>query len=156
MRREPIDLGQLASSLATTYEPRLQERGIDLRIDLAGPGRILGDERWLFQAVGNLLDNALKFTPDRGRIVLAVREALGQVSLAVSDSGPGLPEESLDRIFERFFQAESSRNRHANAGAGLGLAIVAWIVQAHGGTITAANDAGGGARFQFDLPAAHS
>ena len=154
MRREPIDLGQLASALAATYEARLQERDLDLRIDLADPGHILGDERWLFQAVGNLLDNALKFTPAGGRIALEVSAARGMVSLAVSDSGPGIPEDSLDRIFERFYQTEASRNRADHAGAGLGLAIVAWIVNAHGGSIAASNGAGGGARFQFELPAA--
>ena len=152
MRREAIRLGQLAAALAATYEARVQERRIDLQVDTTAPGLVLGDERWLFQAVGNLLDNALKFTPEGGRVVLEVREARGTVSLAVSDSGPGLPEDNLDRIFERFFQTESSRNRGANAGAGLGLAIVAWIIHAHDGTLAASNVPGGGARIQFDLP----
>ena len=154
MRRETLELSKLASSLAATYEARVQERQIDLRVETCGRGLVLGDERWLFQAVGNLLDNALTFTPAGGRISLEVREGQGKVSLAVSDSGPGLPEASLARIFERFFQIESSRNRLPNAGAGLGLAIVAWIVNAHGGTIVASNGGEGGARFQFELPAA--
>lgn len=154
MRREPIDLSQLASALAATYEARTLERGIELRIETPTPGLVLGDERWLFQAVGNLLDNALKFTPGGGRIDLEVKVEAGKANLAVSDTGPGIPEGSIERIFERFYQTESSRNRAGNSGAGLGLAIVAWIVNSHGGSIAASNRPEGGARIQFELPLA--
>lgn len=153
LRREPLDLDRLATSLAETYEPRLRERQITLGLSIPQRAEVLGDERWLCQAVGNLLDNALKFTPAGGQIALDIVSSGPSVQLRVSDSGPGIPEESLERIFERFYQTEPSRAGSENRGAGLGLAIVAWIVQAHDGSITASNRPEGGACIRVELPA---
>jgi heavy metal sensor kinase len=156
LRRESLDLALLAASLADTYDPKFQERSITLQVQAEQPAAILGDERWLCQVVGNLLDNALTFTPDGGRIELEVATLGSSVQLRVADSGPGIPEASLERIFERFYQTEASRTRRHNRGAGLGLAISAWIVKAHDGTIAAANRPEGGACLTVRLPSCNS
>jgi heavy metal sensor kinase len=152
MEREPVSLDSLVQALAETYQPLAQELGVALEVD--APVRILvvGDERWLYQLVGNLLDNALKFTPAGGAVRAAVLALPETVRLTVRDSGPGLAEESLERLFERFYQADQSRVRAPRPGSGLGLAIAAWIVESHGGRISAANHPGGGAVFTVDLP----
>jgi len=153
LRREPLDLALLASALADTYEAQCRERHLTLRVEAPGPANLLGDERWLCQVLSNLLDNALKFTPPGGSIALDVADLGATIRLRVADSGHGIPEASLGRIFERFYQTEASRTGFENRGAGLGLAIAAWIVQSHGGRISAANRPEGGACVQVELPA---
>lgn len=152
LRREPLDLALLARSLADTYEAAVRERGLTLRVQAPGPAPVAGDERWLCQLLGNLLDNALDFTPPGGTVDLEVGDAGGFLRLSVSDTGPGIPEASLERVFERFFQAEPARTRRPGHGSGLGLAVAAWITEAHGGRIRAANRPAGGARLEVDLP----
>ena len=104
------------------------------------------------QIVRNLLGNALRHTPDGGRIALAVHRERDQAIVTVSDSGPGIPAGELERIFERFYRVDEARTRE-NGGAGLGLAIARRLVEMHGGAIHAENVPGGGARFVFSLPA---
>jgi heavy metal sensor kinase len=152
LEREPVCLAALVQALAETYQAQAQEQGVALETDLPAPARVRGDERWLYQLAGNLLDNALKFTPAGGRIQVAVRPEGAWARLTVRDSGPGIPAGGLERIFERFYQADPSRTRGSSPGSGLGLAIAAWIVEAHGGRITAANRAEGGAEFTVLLP----
>jgi heavy metal sensor kinase len=153
MERVPLRLDRLVQALAETCQARAQEQGVALSVAGADPAPVAGDERWLCQLVGNLLDNALKFTPAGGRVELAVSSGPA-VRLTVRDTGPGIPEASLERVFERFFQADQARTRGSRPGSGLGLAIAAWIAAAHGGTITAANHPGGGALFTVTLPPA--
>jgi heavy metal sensor kinase len=152
LSREPLQLDQLVLALGETYQVPAQEAGVALTVEVQGPARVLGDERWLCQLLGNLLDNALKFTPSGGAIAVTVGATGQSAQLEVRDTGPGIPPESLDRVFERFYQADPSRFRAARPGSGLGLAIVAWIVEAHGGRITATNHPEGGALFQVELP----
>ncbi len=152
MERERVDLDSLVQALAETYQAQALELGVALEVDAPARAVVDGDERWLYQLVGNLLDNALKFTPVGGSVRVSVRPGPEAVRLTVRDSGPGIPEGSLDRIFERFYQADGSRARAAKPGSGLGLAIAAWIVDSHGGRISAANDPAGGARFTVVLP----
>jgi heavy metal sensor kinase len=152
LEREPVCLSGLAQALAETYQAQAREQGVTLAVDAPDPARVRGDERWLYQVLGNLLDNALKFTPAGGRVLVAVRCGDGRARLTVRDTGPGIPADSLDRIFERFYQADPSRTRGRKPGSGLGLAIAAWIVEAHGGRIAAANHPEGGAEFAVELP----
>jgi heavy metal sensor kinase len=154
LQREPVDLACLVQALVETCQGQARERGVALEADASVRARVLGDERWLYQLIGNLLDNALKFTPGGGRIQASVQLAGGAARLTVRDTGPGIPPDSLERIFERFYQADRSRCREQKPGSGLGLAIAAWIVQAHGGRIAAANHPAGGAVFTVDLPLA--
>jgi two-component system, OmpR family, sensor kinase len=118
----------------------------------AVPARVSGDADQLRQVLGNLLRNALVHTPAGTPIDVSVR-AGDEVRLVVRDHGPGLPTDDADELFERFWRAEGGRER-GRAGAGLGLAIVAAIVDAHGGEVGAANASDGGAIFSVDLPQA--
>jgi signal transduction histidine kinase len=106
------------------------------------------------QVLTNILDNALRHTPDGGQIVLSAREVNHQIELAIQDSGPGLGEEELQRIFDRFYRADASRQREGAlpGGSGLGLAIAKSIVQAHGGHLSAESETGKGLKVIISLP----
>jgi signal transduction histidine kinase len=110
--------------------------------------------------VVNLIDNAVKFTSSApsangaGSVRVEVSGLEGAARLSVSDSGPGIPPEALGRIFERFFRADDARSHSGVPGSGLGLAVAAWIVEAHGGSITASNRPEGGSLFSVHLPLA--
>jgi signal transduction histidine kinase len=129
-----------------------RRRGVDLEV-VSPPGvEVRADEMRLRQVLDNLLDNALRFAPTGTTVSMTSREEQGWVVVEIADAGPGFPSEYLPRAFERFSRPDSSRYRHGG-GTGLGLAIAWAIVDAHGGTIGAANDAGGGARVTIGLPA---
>jgi len=166
-----VDLGALVSAAVEKYRPRAEGAGIAL--ELEGPveeGRppgvpassqglfVRADPDRLNQVMANLLDNALRFTPSGGRIVVRVvrRPATAdqhpaKVVVSVSDTGPGIPEADLGRVFERFYTVDRSRARKTG-GTGLGLAIVKEIVTAHGGRVWAERAAEGGARLCLELP----
>jgi heavy metal sensor kinase len=152
LEREPVRLDRLALAMAGTYQAKAKELGVGLALDAPTPATVEGDERWLHQLVANLVDNALKFTPSGGAVQVAVLPGENGVRLSVRDTGPGIPEESLERVFDRFYQVDPSRTRTQKSGSGLGLAIAAWIVAEHGGRITAANHPEGGAVFTVELP----
>jgi two-component system, OmpR family, sensor histidine kinase BaeS len=103
------------------------------------------------QVLTNILDNAMRHTPEGGTIALSAKQVKERIEFAIQDSGPGLPPEEVGRIFERFYRADPSRQRE-DGGSGLGLAIAKSIVQAHGGQITAESDPGKGLRVSITLP----
>jgi two-component system sensor histidine kinase BaeS len=105
------------------------------------------------QVVNNLLQNALRFTPQGGRIVLSARLQDGTVEFSVQDGGPGIPADDLPRVFDRFYKGDKARQR-AEGRSGLGLSIARGLVRAHGGSIWAESPVGQGATFRFTLPAA--
>src|SRR6185436_316041 len=107
----------------------------------------------LAQVLINLLDNAVKFTPDGGRIRIEARVAGDRLSIAVSDTGPGIPADDLGRVFERFYRVERSRDRR-EGGTGLGLAIAKHLVQAMDGSIEASSTVGTGSTFRVSIPLA--
>jgi signal transduction histidine kinase len=107
------------------------------------------DARLLDQLIWNLLDNAVKFSAEGGRIEVSFGAADGRLLLAVADAGPGIPDEAIGRIFNRFSRADDA---HAAEGTGLGLSIVRAVADAHGGQVTAENRSTGGARFRVWLP----
>jgi heavy metal sensor kinase len=152
MERKPLDLGNLVQALAETYQLQAEELGVVLEVQATGQAEVAGDERWLYQLAGNLIENALKFTPQGGRVEVAVLSRPDAVRFTVRDTGPGIPETSLERIFERFYQVDQSRTQTQKSGSGLGLAIAAWIVESHGGRIFAGNHPDGGAIFTVELP----
>jgi signal transduction histidine kinase len=120
---------------------------------------VRGDAHRLEQALQNIAANAIRHTPDRGRVELRGERRGDRVRIAVRDTGSGIPEEHLPHVFDRFYKADPSRSR--SAGSGLGLSIVRAIVQRHGGTVVALNAPDGGAVFELmlpvsDLPAASS
>ena len=152
MQMKPVQLGGIVEAQVEAHHSQALEREIHLETLSLVPDEILGDERWLHQVVGNLLDNAIKFTPAGGTVSVAMERRDDVLRCWVSDSGPGIPDEDLERVFERFFRSDPSRSRANAPGLGLGLAIAAWVVREHRGTIRAANQAKGGATFTLELP----
>ena len=146
-----VDLAKLAADAAADARATAPDRAIEVTGD--GTAVVLGDAHQLRQVLGNLLRNALVHTPAGSPIAVAVSAGEQEIRLEVRDHGPGLPTDDPDALFERFWRAEGGRGR-GKSGAGLGLAIVAGIVNAHGGRVTAANAGGGGATFVVTLPAA--
>ncbi len=144
----PVDLTALARDAVDDARVTAPERDISLH---ATPARVTGDADQLRQVLGNLLRNALVHTPAGTPIDVSVEGANGSVELSIRDHGKGLPTDDPNALFERFWRAEGGRER-GKSGAGLGLAIVAGIVDAHGGTVSAANAPGGGAEFAVRLP----
>jgi two-component system OmpR family sensor kinase len=152
--RVPVDVARIARDATEDARVIAPEREISLTAPDGGV-TVLGDTDRLRQVLGNLLRNALIHTPDGTPVEVDVRRMGADVSLAVRDHGPGLPDGEAEALFERFWRAEAGRER-GKAGAGLGLAIVAGIVGAHHGRVTAENAPGGGARFKVLLPASGS
>src|SRR3954463_8087258 len=149
--RKPVDLAALAHDAAD--DARAVDPDRDVRLDADQPVTVMGDSSQLRQVLGNLVRNALMHTPPGTPIELSVRRGeAGDAMLEVRDHGRGLPTDDTDALFERFWRADPGRER-GRAGAGLGLSIVAAIVDAHGGTVKAANAPGGGAVFTINLPA---
>jgi two-component system, OmpR family, sensor kinase len=145
-----VDVGALAGDAVEDARAVAPDRAIAL--STGGDALVLGDAHQLRQVLGNLLRNALVHTPAGTPIEVGVESADGSVRVDVRDHGPGLPAGDPAALFERFWRAEGGRER-GKAGAGLGLAIVAAIVDAHGGTVSAADAVGGGAVFSVALPA---
>jgi two-component system, OmpR family, sensor kinase len=146
-----VDLGRLVGDAVDDARATAPDREIDSRVP--APAVVMGDAHQLRQVLANLVRNALVHTPAGTPIEVSVAPSDGAVRLEVRDHGPGLPTANPDELFERFWRSEGGRER-GRAGAGLGLAIVAGIVDAHGGSVHAANAPDGGASFIVTLPAA--
>ncbi|HVH18228.1 MAG TPA: ATP-binding protein [Myxococcota bacterium] len=157
LRLEPVevDVGQLVDSLIRDTQPRLRERRLEIGYSAQGKALAFADPRALEQVLINLLDNAMKYSEPGGRIELAVEEAGPKLRVRVRDTGIGIPEEDLGRIFERFYRVDKARSR-ALGGTGLGLAIVKHLVQSLGGEISVASRLGEGSTFTFTLPRVQS
>ncbi|HWW81098.1 MAG TPA: ATP-binding protein, partial [Steroidobacteraceae bacterium] len=121
--------------------------------DSAGPVLIEGDRARLKQVIVNLLDNAIKYTPNGGRIELRIAREEGSAVLDVADDGIGIPPEALPHVFKRFFRVDGSRSRD-QGGAGLGLSIVKSICDAHGARVEVSSTPGQGSRFRIRQPLA--
>jgi heavy metal sensor kinase len=155
LRREPVALidltREVASHLGVLAEDKRQE--IDLTTsdndDGATPVRI--DRTVVREALINLLDNAIKYSPEGARIAVRVGHTNGRATIAITDQGPGIAPEHRDRIFERFYRIDKARSREMG-GAGLGLAIAKWAIDVHGGSIEVESRPGGGSTFRVLLP----
>ena len=145
-----VDLGPMLADLAELYGAVAEEHGaLTLRLDVPDTLAILGDRDLLQQAIANLLDNAIKFSPDGGRITLSAARLDRQVRLSVADEGPGIPEADRPRATERFFRGEAARS---TPGSGLGLALVQAVALLHEGTLVL-EDAHPGLRAILAIPA---
>lgn len=152
MRHEQLNLVPLVEHVTEGLAIKARESGVQLVRDIQPVPNVSGDGDRLAQVLTNLVDNALKFTPEGGTVRVGLQSAGGGVQLTVSDTGQGIPPEELPRVFERFYQVDKARG--PGRGSGLGLAITAEIVQAHGGRIQAASGgAGKGTTFTVWLPA---
>jgi len=150
LEREPVELDEVVGEAVETAQAVDPERAIELH---AEPATVLGDRVRLRQIVDNLLANVRAHTPPGTPASVSVRRRNGSAEIAVTDAGPGLDEEHLEHLFERFYRADPSRAR-ASGGVGLGLAIVAAVAEAHGGTASASSRPGEGTTVAIALPLA--
>ena len=145
---EPLELLQRA---AAAHQPQAVKKNIDLVVDAQDLPEINVDPERLAQVLNNLVSNALRHTPENGRITLAASALESTVQLTVADTGAGIPDDELPFIFNRFYRGDQARRQ--NGESGLGLAIAKSIVEAHGGTISADSTPGAGTTFTITLPA---
>jgi PAS domain S-box-containing protein len=153
LRTEPLDLVQVVREAAEDHRSLLEARGLTLRLELPdGPVRISGDRTRLSQVMGNLLQNARKFTNPQGSVTVRLAVGEGEARVEVEDTGIGLEPEVLDRLFEPFSQADRSLDR-TRGGLGLGLALVKRLIELHGGGVEASSAGSGqGSCFTLRLP----
>ncbi|MCY4081302.1 MAG: ATP-binding protein [Caldilineaceae bacterium] len=151
--RQPISLSDLISDTLESFAVQAEEMGIGLsgsadpRVD-----PVMLDAGLIGRVLTNLIGNALRHTPPGGSVAVSAQGVMGGVRVDVFDSGPGIPDESLSKVFEQFYRVEQSRSRARGGGSGLGLTIAKAVVEAHNGVIGVENRAEGGARFYFVLP----
>ncbi len=148
-----VELEPLVLEALEAGARRAQGAGVTVRADALEPAAVLGDAGALRRALGNLVDNAVKYTPAGGKVELSLLAGEGQARMVVRDTGIGLDPADAARIFDPFVRLDAARSRDAG-GAGLGLALVRAIVDAHGGTITVDSTPGAGSRFTICLPLA--
>ena len=153
LEREPVDLAAVVGQAVDAAHAVEPDRPLSLAVD--GPVTVVGDSRRLRQVVDNLLANVRTHTPPGCPARVTVASENGNALLEVADDGPGIDPGAAERVFERFYRADSSRSRE-NGGAGLGLSIVAAITDAHGGRVRAGSREGGGASFLVELPRQHA
>ncbi|MGI5167660.1 sensor histidine kinase [Spirillospora sp. CA-253888] len=147
LRPEPLNAAALLEQVAAAHRGRAESAGVSVVTDAPAGTTLTADPVRLRQVVGNLVGNAIRHTPPGGRVTLRAR---GPV-IEVADTGTGIAAQDLPHVFDRFWRAEKSRARHSG-GSGLGLAIVRSLVEAHGGTVTAASEPGRGTAFTITLP----
>jgi signal transduction histidine kinase len=156
LHRSELDLAALVEGIVRNHQPQYRAKGVALRFAPAeardGRSSLSADPDRLSQAVINLLANALKFTPSGGEVEVRVACGSEGAEIRVTDNGIGIPAGDLPRVFERLYRVDGSRNR-TTGGAGIGLSIARAIVEAHGGTLSAASQPGRGSEFRIRLPA---
>jgi signal transduction histidine kinase len=154
LRREEIELAPLVSQVLSEIEVARSDRGVEVASDVPDDlPPIEADRERVHQVLFNLLDNAVRFTPNGGSVRVSAERHNGSVEVRVADTGVGISAEHLPRLFERFYRADPARSR-GDGGTGIGLAIARSVVEAHGGHITARSEPGSGSVFAFDLPVA--
>ena len=150
IRREPLLLQHLANDIASEaqHQTELHRLVIDFPVDFP---IVEADRHWIKQMFRNILDNAVKYSPDRGLIVIKGEERPSDVVISIADQGIGISPEDLIPLFEKYFRVKSASTLHI-AGTGLGLPIARTIVEAHGGRIWAESKLGEGTTLNFSLP----
>jgi two-component system, OmpR family, phosphate regulon sensor histidine kinase PhoR len=152
LRYEVLDLAELVEEVWSMLHPLAEQRGVVLAFPDRPASLLWGDASWLHRALLNLLDNALRYSPDRGAVEVRLTGSPQWWELEVRDHGAGFSEEDLEHLFERFYRGDPSRVRSNRSGSGLGLAIVEQIALSHGGRVQARNHPGGGAVVELVLP----
>jgi two-component system phosphate regulon sensor histidine kinase PhoR len=151
--REPIHLASLSAHVVDTLRGRALTKEARVRLEVGEEVRALGDPMGLEQVLQNLVDNALKYGQSGGEVSVRGVSGEGRVVLTVTDDGPGIAEEHLPRLFERFYRVDPGRSRD-RGGTGLGLAIVKHLVESMGGAVAVTSDLGHGTTFRVELPSA--
>jgi heavy metal sensor kinase len=150
---ENVYLEELVADCAHSARTLAREKNIELSVDASSECLVHGDQALLRRMILNLVDNAIKYTADGGRVDIACRVAAAGFELHVTDTGPGIPPELHSRIFERFFRADPARSRSGReGGAGLGLSIALWIAEAHQGRLELVRSDATGSHFAVYLP----
>ena len=148
-----MDVGTLLRAIAEKFLPQSQRAGVNIELDIAPNLPLLfADGDRMAQVFTNLVDNALKFTPQGGRVTLTASTVRDEFCITVTDTGMGISEEELPHVFQRFYQADPARKGGETHGAGLGLAIAHEIVMAHGGRISVRSSKDSGTSFDVALP----
>jgi two-component system phosphate regulon sensor histidine kinase PhoR len=151
-RPQPVSMADAAAEIFGRVTPAATSKGIALETEFASDAQtVYADRTALEQIMLNLVENALRYTGEGGRITIRTVRQHNGVTLSLSDTGSGIPPEHLPRIFERFYRADSGRSRDAG-GTGLGLAIVRHLVEAHGGSVTAESELGAGTTIRIFFP----
>ena len=148
LQREPVDLCQLAREVVELYSYVAEEKKIALVTDLPGRCEVSGDRTRLRQVFANILDNAIKYTPEKGGVSLRIMDQESQVRVIFSDTGIGIPEEEQGKIWARLYRGDKSRSQR---GLGLGLSVVKAVIEAHGGRVGVASKPNQGSEFTVTL-----
>ncbi|ELO0975500.1 two-component system sensor histidine kinase BaeS [Raoultella ornithinolytica] len=150
-QKTSVDIITLLEVAAGAFRERFASRGLTIAVSLPENATVFGDGDRLMQLFNNLLENSLRYTDSGGRLLISASQTGRRIILDFADSGPGVSDQQLERLCERFYRAEGSRNR-ASGGSGLGLAICVNIVAAHGGTLRADHSPFGGVSIKVELP----
>ena len=150
-QKTSVDIITLLEVAAGAFRERFASRGLTIAVSLPENATVFGDGDRLMQLFNNLLENSLRYTDSGGRLLISASQTGRRIILDFADSGPGVSDQQLERLCERFYRAEGSRNR-ASGGSGLGLAICVNIVAAHGGTLRADHSPFGGVSITVELP----
>src|ERR671936_3215603 len=151
LAQAPLDLRAVAREAAEGVEPLAARKGQTLEVELDGPLPTCGDQLKLHQALTNLLDNAITYTPEGGAIRLSARAARGRAVIAVRDTGPGIEAQHLPHLFDPFYRVDSARG-DGSGHTGLGLALASWIARGHGGHLAVESRIRVGTVFTLTLP----
>ena len=149
LNTSPVEVAKVAAEVRDLYEDSAEASGLTLTVDVPADLVVVADRDRLRQAIANLVDNAIKYTPRGGRVEVRAERTPNMVEIRVSDTGPGIPERDLPRIFDRLYRGDQSRTTR---GLGLGLSLVRAYVEAQGGTVTVQSESGKGSTFTIRLP----
>ncbi len=147
-----IDMADVVSSVIQGLKKQAEDKGIELSLELSSPSLpVRADKERMEQVLINLIDNAIKYTPEGGKVKVSARKEDSKIRVDVEDTGIGIPAKDIPRIFERFYRVDKARSRELG-GTGLGLAIVKHIILSHRGKVWVTSEVGKGSRFSFTLP----
>jgi signal transduction histidine kinase len=150
---EHVTVLDIIERVTSALQLQANQKNIDLNVELSKdmPNAVEADQALLHQAVYNLIENAIKYTPDKGRVTIRTSSQPDYLIFAVEDSGIGIPTEDLPRLFEKFYRGKQ-REARAQHGSGLGLAIVHSIAESHGGRVWVDSTVGKGSTFYLQIP----
>ena len=149
---EVFDINELISRTLLTFEARIYEKSMEVDVKFKKDHQLVeADSAQISQVVSNLIDNAIKYSPDHTQLRISTYPVRKQVVVSISDSGQGIPEEDVPHVFDRFYKVEKAHTYTKQSGTGLGLSIVKSIIDAHGQTITLESKVGKGSTFAFTL-----